>query len=108
MFPSQKVYLFDLYDRHCYQRTIFHAYPAAKQPLVFFDGSVTLRRTGDANPGWTPQAPNSPVPTQYQYYPYPTTEPPTFNGQPAEMVKGYFRWTRKGIRGVDFNGLEVR
>ncbi|MBX3359137.1 MAG: prepilin-type N-terminal cleavage/methylation domain-containing protein [Phycisphaeraceae bacterium] len=107
MFPSGKVYLFDLWDRHKYSRRIFHAYPVAAQPLVFFDGSVTIRKTGDANPGWHPVTPDSPAPTRYLYTPGPG-EPPTFTGASSEIVTGYYRWTRRGLRGVDYAGGEVR
>ena len=44
LFPSQKVWLFDLFDRHMYKRTIWYGYERAIQPLVFFDGSVSVRK----------------------------------------------------------------
>jgi prepilin-type N-terminal cleavage/methylation domain-containing protein len=105
-FPSSKVYLFDLFDRHSAKRTIFHAYPDAKQPLVFFDGSVSVKRTGDSNKGWNPTNPTSSLPTVYYYYPSPG-EPPTLSGATSDAVIGYYRWTRSGIQGVDFGGGEV-
>ncbi len=106
-FPSSKVYLFDLFDRHMSKRTIFHAYAVAKQPLVFFDCSVSVRRTGDANPGWDPRYPTNLSPTTYYYAPT-TGEPPTLSGNSSDQVLGYYRWTRNGIKGVDFAGSEVR
>jgi hypothetical protein len=108
MFPSQKVWLFDLFDRHSYKRDIWHAYRIAAQPLVFFDGSVAIRKTKDSNLGWDPRYPFS-APTQYQYWPVPGSgDPPTLSGQPADLVYPYFRWTRFGLRGVDFAGSEVK
>jgi prepilin-type N-terminal cleavage/methylation domain-containing protein len=106
-FPSSKVYLFDLFDRHMSKREIFHAYPDAKQPLVFFDGSVNLKRTGDSNPGWNPLDPTGSQPTRYYYTPSPG-EPATLSGAPSEAIIGYYRWTRCGIKGVDFGGGEVQ
>ena len=106
-FPSNKVWIFDLFDRHYFKRTIWHAYPDAKQPLLFFDGSVTNRVTRDANRGWQNGAQTSPAPTTYQYWPSPN-EPPTLSGAASDLVTGYFRWTRGGLRGVDFGGTEVR
>jgi prepilin-type N-terminal cleavage/methylation domain-containing protein len=107
-FASQKVMMFDLFDRHQYKRTIFHAYPVAKQPLLFFDGQVTLRKTGDADKGWryAPQLsiqtdPSSP--TVYYYYPGPA-EPATLSGAEYDEVLGYYRWTRNGLKGVDYGG----
>jgi prepilin-type N-terminal cleavage/methylation domain-containing protein len=108
LFPSQKVYLFDLFDRHCWKRTIFHAYPFARQPLIMFDGSVSIRKTGEANLGWNPTTPTSPNPTTYTYYPVPGNEPPTVSGAASDLVRGHYRWTRRGLRGVDFGGGEVR
>jgi prepilin-type N-terminal cleavage/methylation domain-containing protein len=110
-FASQKVLTFDLFDRHYYTRTIFHAYPVARQPLVFFDGSVTSRKTGDANKGWNPTTPNSTNPTTYFYVPT-TYEPNNLSGngggRGADAVLGYYRWTRQGLKGVDYAGKEVR
>jgi prepilin-type N-terminal cleavage/methylation domain-containing protein len=106
-FPSNKVYIFDLFDRHSQKRTIFHAYPEGKQPLLMFDGSANIRRTGDANRGWDPGSPqNLTLTTTYTYYPGPG-EPRTLGGTPSEMVTGYYRWTRKGLRGIDYGGGEV-
>jgi len=106
-FPSQKVWLFDLFDRHSGKRTLWHAYPFSKQPLLFFDGSVTIRKTVDAQQGWNPGNPTG-GPTTYQYWPT-ASEPPTFSGNASDTVTGYFRWTRSGLRGVDFAaGREVR
>jgi prepilin-type N-terminal cleavage/methylation domain-containing protein len=106
-FPSSKVWIFDLYDRHSYKRTIWHAYPDASQPLLFFDGAVSMRKTRDSSKGWNPGTPTSPNPTVYEYHPTPA-EPPTLNGAVSELVTGYFRWTRAGLRGKDFGGGEVR
>jgi prepilin-type N-terminal cleavage/methylation domain-containing protein len=106
-FPSSKVYMFDLFDRHLSRRTIFHAYPDARQPLAFFDGSGRIMRTGDANKGWNPLNPASTLPTNYYYTPSPG-EPGTLSGNASDPVIGYYRWTRNGIRGVDYAGGEVQ
>ena len=106
-FPSNKVWIFDLFDRHSYKRTLWHAYPDAAQPLMFFDGSVVVRKTRDANRGWQSSNQTSPAPPTYQYWPSPN-EPATLSGAQADVVSGYFRWTRGGLRGVDFGGTEVR
>jgi prepilin-type N-terminal cleavage/methylation domain-containing protein len=105
LFPSQKVSHFDLFDRHCFKRDIWYAYQLACQPLLFFDGSVSIRKTIDSNPGWNPFSPNSPFATVYQYWPV-GTDPPTLSGQPYDIVTGYYRWTRAGLKGVDFGGKE--
>jgi prepilin-type N-terminal cleavage/methylation domain-containing protein len=109
-YASQKVMMFDLFDRHQFKRTLFHAYPVASQPLLFFDGQVSIRRTGDADKGWhnapnlsTPFNPASPDPTYYYYYPGPS-EPATLSGAVSDVVIGYYRWTRNGLRGLDYGG----
>jgi hypothetical protein len=105
-FPSQKVVLFDIYDRHCFKREIWHAYPAAAQPLLMFDSSVAIRRTLNANKGWDPANPNSLFPVTYNYHPT-GTNPRTLSGSVSDPVSGYFRWTRMGLKGVDFGASEV-
>ena len=105
LFPSQKVWQFDLWDRHFAKRELWYAYSTAAQPIVFFDGSVSVRKTRDANPGWNPSAPTSPSSTVYLYWPV-GSDPPTRSGAPYESVTGYFRWTRSGLKGVDFGGKE--
>jgi prepilin-type N-terminal cleavage/methylation domain-containing protein len=107
LFPSHKVWIFDLFDRHYYKRTIWHAYQQARQPLLFFDGSVRPMKTEQSNRGWVSGAPNSTAVTNYLYYPSPH-EPRTLSGSPSEQVTGHYRWTRAGIRGVDFGGGEAR
>lgn len=105
-FPSQKVMLFDLFDRHSAKRPLFHAYPQASQPLLFFDGQVTMRKTGDSQLGWNPTVPNALTPTSYFYSPIPSFDPPTLSGNVVDPVKGYYRWTRNGLRGVDYGGKQ--
>jgi prepilin-type N-terminal cleavage/methylation domain-containing protein len=106
-FPSNKVVLFDIYDRHIYKRMIWHAYPVAAQPLLMFDSSVAVRKTGDGNKGWDPANQTSPNPVSYLYWPT-RGNPPTLSGAVSESVNGYFRFTRMGIKGVDFGGGEVK
>jgi prepilin-type N-terminal cleavage/methylation domain-containing protein len=110
-FASQKVQAFDIYDRHCYPRLIWYAYPVARMPLLFFDGSARIKKTGDANYGWQP---NNPTPfnpaspaagaTIYPYNPangWPNYDPRSLTGG-TDQVYGYYRWTRYGLHGVDY------
>ena len=107
-FPSQKVAYFDLFDRHKYKRPIFYAYPQAAEPLAFFDGSVRVIKTSQSNPGWNPNTPNSNAPTSYLYNPgyWGPVDPPTLSGAATDPVKGYYRWTKHGLHGVDVGGVE--
>jgi prepilin-type N-terminal cleavage/methylation domain-containing protein len=108
-FPAQKVWIFDLYARHFSKRTYWHAHEQAIQPLLMFDTSVAVRKTRDSNIGWDPRNPTSQTSyTSYTFYPFPFEPAQTLSGGPTDTVKGYFRWTRQGIKGVDFGGREVR
>jgi prepilin-type N-terminal cleavage/methylation domain-containing protein len=112
-YPAQKVHAFDIYDRHAYKRLIWYAYPVAKMPLLFFDGSARVKKTGDAREGGQPNIANQPIipatgqpaPTTYPYNPangWPNYDPPTLSGAASDTVKGYYRWTWKGLGGVDY------
>jgi len=108
-YPSQKVWIFDLYARHFGKRTFWHAHEQAIQPLLMFDGSVAVRKTRDSNKGWDPRFPDDLTRiTEYTFWPYSFEAAQALNSSGQDTVKGYFRWTRNGIRGVDFGGNEVR
>jgi hypothetical protein len=109
LFPSQKVNYFEFITRHFGKRPLFYAYQDAVTPMLLFDASVRSQRTGDCNEGGQPNVPTSFFPTTFNYDPgilgY---EPQTRSGAPRELVKGYFRWTRDGLKGVDFGGKTGR
>lgn len=104
-FPAQKVHLHDTHQRH-EGKPLFFAHPSAAQPLLHFDGSVIRRRTADANAGSHPNNPSA-GPVMISYRPY-RHEPPTSSGAEFEEFAGRYRWTRGGLKGVDFGGGEVR
>ena len=62
--------------------------------------------TADANPGFQPNRPAHPSATVYQYNPY-GFEPRTLSGEERDTVKGYYRWTRGGLSGIDYSATEV-
>jgi prepilin-type N-terminal cleavage/methylation domain-containing protein len=108
-FPAQKVAFFDIYDRHFaknHRRMWWHADEIAKQPLAFFDGSVRVLITKNSQPGFKPNTPEPATPETYQFRPMedPKFEAPSRvgNGTAAQTMKGYFRWTRDGLRGFDY------
>jgi prepilin-type N-terminal cleavage/methylation domain-containing protein len=109
--PGNKVMLIESFDRHTGPREMFFALPWARGTLAFFDGSAGARRTERANAGWVPNLPQSPDPTLMLYNPaagtcYPGVPDPW---NPAgDPVVGRYRWTRGGLKGVDFGGTEVR
>ncbi len=107
-FPSQKVFFMDLYQRH-FGRDMFYAHREARQPLLFFDGSVQVLQTQDANKGWDPRADNTSAGAMVYDYEPEAWEPPLKNGatEGSETVEGYYRWTRGGLRGIDFGADEI-
>ncbi len=104
-FPSTKVAMMDTQQRHV-DTDLFYAYPQARQPLLFWDGSVSMRKTADANEGWLPQLPEQKGATKYLYSPDAGFESPPISSD-ERMMTGYYRWTRGGLHGVDFSGSEA-
>ena len=105
-FPSSKVHVMDGEGRHSGRDDIYYAYPEAKTVMHMFDGSATFRSTSEANLGWIPRDPDNSDPTLMNYIPR-DWEARTVNGLGREPVFGYHRWTRGGIKGVDFDHNEI-
>jgi hypothetical protein len=105
-FPSQKVHMYDRYQRHFGPRVAYFAYEEARLPLLFADGHVDVRMSGDGNRGWMPNSPDSPDPTVYSYTPG-GYEPDTLSGKGSDKVYGYLRWSRGGAGARDYGGPEV-
>lgn len=106
-FASNKVHLYETFARHAGRNNLFYAFPDARAPLAFFDGSVRVKRTADAGRGFNPAIPSSIFPIQMQYIPGYWEEPIPGMGYfpPAQAyVFGYYRWTRGGLQGSDFGG----
>ncbi len=105
-FPSNKVHLYETFARHTGRYNLFYAFPEARAPLAFFDGSVRVKRTADAGRGFNPATPMNVFPIQMAYIPGLWEEPIPGRGYaPAQVyVQGYYRWTRGGLQGSDFGG----
>jgi len=103
-FPSQKVWIHDGIARHQGDQQYF-AYDDSKVVMAFFDSSGGARTTGDANVGWNPRSPGAGKPL-FRYNPE-NWEPRTKTGLPSDLVFGRYRWTRGGLKGVDYGGEEV-
>ncbi len=112
-YPGQKVFMFEQYGRHN-RRTFdwrdFFGYDTASCVVQFFDNSVSLRKTKDANPGlanpnagWgvvTAAAGNT-------VYNADGTNPDPISPGTNPVPKVRFQYTRGGLQGVDFGGKEV-
>jgi prepilin-type N-terminal cleavage/methylation domain-containing protein len=117
-FPANKVHLSDSVARHFGKRWWYYAHAPARTPLLFFDSSVRIKLTGgprtptDANDGWDPAQPARQFGFAYTYEPEMWEAPTLANGfvppGPADGVIGFWRWTRTGLKGVDFDGQEIR
>ncbi|MBY0261997.1 MAG: type II secretion system GspH family protein, partial [Phycisphaerales bacterium] len=104
--PGSKVLLFDLIARH-ERRASYYAKPDARQPLLFFDGSVRVKRSSESNPGGRPNEPWSPEPLTVQYRPdNGLGDPPTASGMAFDTFEARYQWTRGGLQGIDFTGAE--
>jgi prepilin-type N-terminal cleavage/methylation domain-containing protein len=99
-FPSMKVQMHDSAQRHEGRRR-YYADPNSRQPLLMFDGSVVVRRTGDSQAGWDPNSPAGRLPTLFIYRPR-AWEVPSSSGGAQDWFEGYYRWTREGLAGIDF------
>ena len=112
-FPSEKVYMYDEVDRHFASEDRYFAFPDARVLVAMFDGSVDARRHDTANPGWQPQIPRSPIPTRLNYTaamepsrPWRPQVAQHERGMASSLIAAY-RWTRGGLKGVDFGGREI-
>ena len=105
-FPGNKIHLHDSHQRHFTSKDArYYAYPDARLPVAYFDASVRLEITGEANKGWVPNSPRSKAWSRYEYQPSAWESGPPPAGE--SRVDGYYRWTRGGLAGVDFSASEI-
>ena len=105
-YPSQKVQVHDSEGRHFGKLSPWMGYDVCRQPVLTYDGAVTVRVSDDYNPGWNPGLPEDPGPSVVLYRPQ-GWESPTLSGEPFEPTEGKIRWTRGGLAGIDFGGTEA-
>jgi prepilin-type N-terminal cleavage/methylation domain-containing protein len=108
-FPGQKVFMFEFHDRHSLRAGIFYAYRQAKCSQLMFDGSVAAKSTEDSNKGFRPNDPQQRRATAIFYKITDLTfEPdPLIDPENGDWLEGQYRWTRGGLRGVDYGGTEI-
>jgi prepilin-type N-terminal cleavage/methylation domain-containing protein len=107
MFTAGKVHMYDYNQRHYGKRAPFWGLATSRQPLLFFDGSVTIRTSQEANVGWgDPRNPASTAASIVTYSPQ-GHEPRPVTNATSDQGNGRYRWTRGGLKGVDFGGREV-
>ncbi|MEQ8770405.1 MAG: hypothetical protein RIB60_07845 [Phycisphaerales bacterium] len=103
-FPSNKVQMFEEYDRFSDSVGIAWVFPEAQCNLLFFDGSVSARASANANPGWNPVTPDELWRQRWRSL---DLFPTRYRGDHTDRWFQYFRWTREGLRGLDFGGGEI-
>ncbi len=109
-FPSQKVTIFEFHDRHSFRVPLFYAYEQAKNTAAMFDASARALDTDDTNPGFWPNNPGRAFAGVITYTPRSYGfEPPAVNpdGGGRERLVSHYRWTRGGLRGLDFGAEEI-
>ncbi len=117
--PVNKIALHDAEQRHYTKKRVFFGWAGSRQPLLMFDGSVNIQITAadvyqhprlnrllKGNEGWEPNNPRGTGPTVINYNPS-AWEAPAQGQFGSDAVPGYFRWTREGLGGIDFGGMEV-
>lgn len=102
--PAQKVFMHDSHDRYN-KDELFFGFADARVTTLMFDLSAGQRLTDDANSGWDPRSPRSRNPMRFVYSP--TGSEWESQARAETPVDGYYRWTRGGLKGVDFGGTEI-
>lgn len=108
-FPSRKIEWMMEAQLHFGKRDRYFADEQARVVNGFFDGSVRVIATRDANPGGAPNDPldaNKYLPQNKANY-FPASWQPT-NPRGDQSIYPfpalYYRWTRSGLKGIDLNG----
>lgn len=114
-FTDKKILMYDSIVRHKGKTQFFYTYPDAVSTGLFFDSHVQLKKTGpaynqggrllDANDGVDPSTPLAAFPLLITYDPETSWEPAA-RGATTYIAPGFYRWTRGGLKGVDFDGQQ--
>jgi Tfp pilus assembly protein PilE len=112
-YPSAKAHMYDSHQRHFGPRVHFFGVQegadagpaAARAPVLTYDAAARIRPTAECNPSWRPQLPS--FPCMAYYYQPASWEPPTTNDDFLQLSYGFYRWTRGGLKGIDFGALPL-
>ncbi len=105
-FPAGKVLQYEEFDWLSSRQALWFAYPEASCNVSLFDGSVRRESTANANPGWNPAQPDQEW--RQRYIPLHTFPHPKGGlGTEGTSYCQRYRWTRHGLRGIDFGGKEI-
>ncbi len=101
--PAQKVFMHDSNDRYS-KLELFFAFPDARVTTLMYDLSASQRVTDDSNVGWDPRSSTQDRSMRFIFLGGSQWEP---QERADSAVDGHYRWTRGGLKGVDFGGTEV-
>jgi hypothetical protein len=106
LFPGQKVQMAERASFFFGPKPVFYMLPPARVPVLMADGSASPRTTGQANASFQPNRVDDPVRVSTtDYVPNPVFEVPTLSGGSRDNdIETYYKWTRRGLRGIDFAG----
>lgn len=106
LYPSAKVHLAERASYFFGPRAAFFMHRAARVPLLMADGSTAPRTGADANTSFNPNVPDdADRVTVTDYVPNRIYEVDTLSGYGSDArIETHYKWTRRGLRGVDFNG----
>ncbi|MEX2217726.1 MAG: prepilin-type N-terminal cleavage/methylation domain-containing protein [Phycisphaerales bacterium] len=112
LYPSSKAQIFEQFGRHTQKRWTwqsFYGLKTARCMVQAFDASVKLRRSDEANLGCDPRNPTW-VPPPNGWIPYNPAAVSLDPKPPGGSVLSHvsYKYTKGGLRGVDFGGSEVR
>ncbi|MCC5822371.1 MAG: type II secretion system GspH family protein [Phycisphaerales bacterium] len=99
-FPSAKVHMFEEFDRRSFSFAPYFGYDIARPAKLMFDGSINLRRSGEANPSWSPASIK--LEWRQTYVPLHTFPVPLSGLGETTLVSQRYRWTMGGLRGIDY------
>jgi hypothetical protein len=103
--PSQKVHMAERASFFFGPRPVYFLHREARVPILMADGSASPRTSADANQSFRPNNPDSPLGTTADYVPNPLYDPPTLSGASEDSnLETHYKWTRRGLRGIDFAG----
>ena len=104
-FPSTKALMVDDTQRHFTRNEVFFGYDDARQPILFFDSSVRVFRSDQANDGFNPLSPRNANPVRMAY------TPDSWQAQKRNLSDTNFNirwyWTRGGLQGTDVGGSNI-
>lgn len=107
-YPSMKVMYHEAADGHRSPDPVYFTDPAATINAVFCDGSVRGVKTGEANPGGYARADGTAErPATISYVARIGLGDPAWVSKASPDQPGRYRWTLRGLRGVDVGGPEA-